>query len=86
MGAILVVLESPESGHFFREYMFSKHQRQIWPLKFEGLVSRSFLDVKICWKYGKCITSVYRKAEFGGFFTNYETCIPTTRKRGLLYT
>ena len=48
MGAILVVLESPESGHFFREYMFSKHQRQICPLKLEELVSRSFLDVKIC--------------------------------------
>ena len=45
-----------------------------------------FLDVKICRKNGKFVTSVYRKPTFSGVFTNYDSFIPTHQKRGLLHT
>ena len=52
----------------------------------ENIGSLSFLDVKICHKNGKFISSVYRKPTSSGVFTNYESFIPTFQKRGLLYT
>ena len=52
----------------------------------ENVGSLSFLDLKICRKNGKFVTSVYRKPTFSGVFTNYESFIPTYQKRGLLHT
>ena len=52
----------------------------------ENVGSLSFLDVKICRKNGKFVTSVYRKRKFSGVFTNYESFIPSYQKRGLLHT
>ena len=45
-----------------------------------------FLDVKLCRKNGKFVTSASRKPTFSGVFTNYESFIPTYQKRGLLHT
>ena len=44
------------------------------------------LDLQICHENGKFITSVYRKPTFTRVYTNYEGCIPTYQKRGLLHT
>ena len=46
----------------------------------------SFLDVKICRKNGKFVTSVYRKQIFSGVFSSYESFISTHQKRRLLHT
>ena len=70
----------------FREYMSSKHQNINFTVEKENVGSLSFLDVKICRKNGKFVTSVYRKPTFSGVFTNYESFIPTYQKRGLLHT
>ena len=51
----------------------------------ENVGSLSFLDVKICRKNGKFVTSVYRKPTFSGVFTNYESLIPTYQKTWLLH-
>ena len=66
--------------------MSSKHQNINLTVEQENVDSLSFLDVKICRKTGKFITSVYRKPTFSGVFTNYEIFIPTYQKRGLLHT
>ena len=78
--------ESSESADSFREYMSSKHQNINVTIEKENVGSLSFLDVKICCKNGKFVTSVYRKPTFSGVFTNYESFIPTYQKRGLLDT
>ena len=66
--------------------MSSKHQNINFTGEQENIDSLSFLDVKICRKNGKFVTSVYRKSTFSGVFTNYESFIPTYQKRGLLHT
>ena len=66
--------------------MSSKHQNINFTVKQENTGSLSFLDVNICRKDGKLVTSVYRKATFSGVFTNYENIIPTCQKRGRLHT
>ena len=63
--------------------MSSKHQNINFTVKKENVGSLLFLDVKICRKNGKFVTSVYRKPTFSGVFTNYESFIPTYQKRGL---
>ena len=83
---IFVLFESSESADSFREYMSSKHQNINFTVEKENVGSLSFLDVKICRKNGKFVTSVYRKPTFSGVFTSYESFIPTYQKRGLLHT
>ena len=65
--------------------MSSKHQNIDFTVEKENVGSASFLDVKICRKNGKFVTSVYRKPTFSGVFTNYEGFIPTYQKKGLLH-
>ena len=52
----------------------------------ENVRSISFLEVKICRKNGKFLTSVFRKPTLSEVFTNYKSFIPTYQKRGLLHT
>ena len=52
----------------------------------ENVGSLLFLDVKVCRKDGKFVTSVYRKPTLSWIFTNYESFIPTYQKMGLLHT
>ena len=83
---IFVLFKSSESADSFREYMSSKHQNINFTVEQENVGSLSFLDVKICRKNGKFVTSVYRKSTYSGVFANYESFIPTYQKRGLLHT
>ena len=83
---IFVLFESSESAGSFREYMCSKHQNMNFTVEPENVGSLSFLDVKICRKNCKFVTSAYRKPTFSGVYTNYESFIPTYQKRGLLHT
>ena len=83
---IFVLFESSESADSFREYMSSKHQNINFTIEQENVGSLSFLGIKICHKDGKSVTSAYRKPTFSGFFTNYESFIPTYQKWGLLHT
>ena len=52
----------------------------------ENAGSLLFIDVKVCRKDGKFVTSVYRKPTLSWIFTNYESFIPTYQKRELLHT
>ena len=79
-----VLFESPKSAHSFRKYMSSKHQNINFTVEQEIVGSLLFLDVKICCKNGKFVTSVYRKPTFSGVFINYESIIPWYQRRGLL--
>ena len=80
--------------------IFLSHHEQNWlnkcPIEFkpsfnftvehENIGLLSFIDVNICAKNGKFVTSVYRKPTFSGVFTNFESFIPMYQKRGLLHT
>ena len=45
-----------------------------------------FLDVNIMFSNGIFSTSVYRKPTFTGLFTNFDSFIPISYKRGLINT
>ena len=66
--------------------MSSKHQDINFTVEKENVGSLSFLHIKTCCKNSKFVNSVYRKPTISGFFTNYESFIPTYQKRGLLHT
>ena len=83
---IFVLSESSETADSFRKYMSSKHQKINFTVEQETVGSLSFLDVKVCRENGKLVTSVYRKPTFSGFFSIYETFIPTYQKREVLHT
>ena len=82
---IFILFESPESAHSFRKYMSSKNQNINFTIELENIGSLSCLDVKICCKNGKFVTSFYRKPPFNGLFTNYETFIRTYVKRAFTH-
>ena len=44
-----------------------------------------FLDINICRSNGSFLTSVYRKPTFTVLFTNFESFLPITYKKGLIY-
>ena len=83
---IFVIFESPESAVSNREHISSKHKNINFIIEEENISLLSFLDVKICRRNDKFVTSAYRKPTFSGVFTNYESFIPTYQKRGLLHT
>ena len=56
-----VLFKSPESAHSSHEYISTKHQNIILTFEHENIGSLSFLDINICCKNGKFVTSVYRK-------------------------
>ena len=62
--------------------MSSKHQNMKFTVEQENISPLLFLDVKICRKISKFVTSLYRKQIFSGFFIIYESFIP---KRELLH-
>ena len=45
-----------------------------------------FLDVKVCRKEGRFVTSLYRKRTFSGVYLNYKSFVPTEFKHGLIFT
>ena len=55
--------------------MSSKHKNLFFTVEHGNIGSLSFLEVKICRKIGKFVTSVYRKPTFSGVFTNYQSFI-----------
>ena len=82
----MIFLQSPESAHQFHKYMSSRHQNIDFTVEQEIIGSLLLLDIKICHKNGKFVTSAYRKATFTGFFTSYKSFVPTYQMRGLLHT
>ena len=76
---IFVLFESSESADSFREYMSSKHQNINFTVEKENVGSFSFLDVKICRKNGKFVTSVFRKLTVG-FLTIMKVSFQRTKR------
>ena len=54
----LLLFKSPESAHCIHEYTSSKHQNKKFIVEHGNIGSHSFLDVKICRKIDKFVTSV----------------------------
>ena len=77
---IFALFKSSESADLFSKYISSKYQNINFTVEKENVGSFSLLDVKICRKNGKFVTSNYRKPTFSGVFTNYESLFQRTKR------
>ena len=79
-----IVFKSRDHILPFLNYLNSKHTNITFTYKVEKDKCLPFLDVNILFSNGKYSTTVYRKPTFTGLFTNFESYIPITYKRGLI--
>ena len=70
------------------EFLPSVYKRYVDNFTFEVEKNNKFsiLDVEICKANNKLTTSVFRKPTFSGVFTNFDSFIPISYKRGLVNT
>ena len=79
------IFSSPDHVPPFHEYLNSQHPNISFICEFENNSALSFLDILIdCWNGFS--TSVYQKPSFTGLFTHFDSFIPISYKRGLVYT
>ena len=83
---MFVLFDSPKCPRSFCEYLSSKHQTINFSTEHKNIGSLSILDVKICCKSEKFLSSIYRKPNVSAVFTSYEGFIPRYQKRQPLYT
>ena len=79
------VFRSPDHVRPFHAYLNSQHPNISFTCEFENNSTLPFLDVLIDRSNGFS-TSVCRKPSFTGLFTNFDSFIPISYKRGLVYT
>ena len=70
---------------FFR-YINSRHKNMSFTFEVEHEGKLAFLDVLITRSAGSFYTSLYRKPTFSGLYTHYEAFMPSSYKKGLIYT
>ena len=46
----------------------------------------SFLDIEVSRQQSKFVTTVYRKPNFSGVYTHFDSFLPTVYKVGMIYT
>ena len=81
-----IVFKSRDHILPFLNYLNSKHTNITFTYDVEKDKCLPFLDENILFSNGKFSTTVYRKPTFTGLFTNFESFIPITYKRGLINT
>ena len=80
-----VIFRSRDHVRLFKDYLNSQHPNISFTCQLEDKSTLPFLDVSIDRTDG-FTTSVYRKPSFTGLFTNFDSFIPLSFKRGLVYT
>ena len=81
---IFIMFSSLNQVEKFKKYLFSKHPNMKFSLEKENDDHLSFLDINIFREKGKFVTNVYRKKNFSGVFTNFNSFIPEIYKTGLI--
>ena len=79
-----LIFQSSEQVVPFLDYLNSKHPNIQFTHELENNGSLSFLDINITRTNGHFSTSVFHKLTSTGLFTNFNSFIPMTYKKGLL--
>ena len=69
----------------FHKYINSRHKNMRFTYETEKNNSLAFLDVLVTRENTFC-TSLYRKPTFSGLYSNFNSFMPDTYKKGLIYT
>ena len=81
-----IVFRSSSHVPLFLNYLNSQHTNISFTCEIENDGKLPFLDILIERTTHGFSTSVYRKPTFTGLFTNFDSFIPFSFKRGLIYT
>ena len=81
---IFITFSSLNQVEKFKKYLFSKHPSMKFSLEKENDDHLSFSDINIFREKGKFVTNVYRKKNFSGVYTNFNSFIPEIYKTGLI--
>ena len=83
---IFVLLRSKEHTAKLVQYLSSKHPNINFTFEEENNNVLPFLDVNVYRDANKFSSTVHRKDTFSSVYTNYESFMPDTYKRGLIST
>jgi len=83
---IFVLLRSKEHIAKLAQYMSSQHPNIRFTYEEESENVLAFLDVNVYRETDRFSSTVHRKVTFSGVYTNFQSFIPDTYKRGLLST
>ena len=70
----------------FHKYINSRHKNMTFTYETEANNRLAFLDVLVTRENNTFCTSLYRKPTFSGLYSNFESFMPETYKKGLIYT
>ena len=84
---MILLFYSSQKDHIihFLNFLNSQHPCIKFTYEVETDNTLPFLDINICRSNGSFLTSVYHKPLFTGLFTNFESFLPITYKKGLIY-
>ena len=85
MDDTFVLFSSSDHVLKFHKYINSRHKNMIFTYEIEEDNSLAFLDVLVT-REEKFCTSLYRKLTFSGLYSNFESFMPISYKKGLIYT
>ena len=85
MDAKFVLFSSSDHVLKFHKYINSRHKNMTFTYEIEENNSLAFLDVLVTREENVC-TSLYRKPTFSGLYSNFESSMPISYKKGLIYT
>ena len=83
---IFVLFTSPKHLEAFRNFLNGRHANLSFTTECEKQNRMSFLDIAIIRENITFTTSVYRKPTFSGFYTHFDSFLPSSYKFGTVYT
>ena len=85
MDDTFVLFSSSNHVFKFHKYINSRHKNMTFTYEIEENNSLAPLDVLVTREETFC-TSLYRKPTFSGLYSNFESFMPISYKKGLIYT
>ena len=82
---IFVLFTSPQHLEAFENFLNGRHANMSFTIDSEKQNRMSFLDVQIIREDKTFTTSVYRKSNFSGVYTHFDSFLPSTCKFSTVY-
>ena len=86
MDDTFVLFSSQDHVLKFHKYLNSRHANMTFTFEIEQNNQLAFLDVLVTRAENAFTTSLYRKPTFSGLYSNFDSFMPDSYKRGLIYT
>ena len=85
MDDTFVLFSSSDHVNKFHKYLNSRHKNMNFTHELEENNKLAFLDVLVIREVDKFSTSLYRKSTFSGLYTNFNSFVADSYKKGLIY-